>query len=688
MQKKILITGANSYIGEAVKNYLSQFSESYVIKTLNTIDLEPNSETFAGYDVVFHVAGIAHVKETKKNRDLYYAVNRDLTLKIAQAAKEAKVKQFVVLSTMNVYGKVTGHITKNTKPNPINAYGQSKYEADKILMQEDNERFLVAILRPPIVYGKGCKGNYQLLRKLAIHTPFFPNYKNQRSMIYIGNLCEFVKNVIDNNKKGIFFPQNSEYVCTSDMVQKIAECNGKKVIQTTIFNWLISKVQIAIFDKVFGNLTYEKVDVVDKYSFEQSINLCETNERTEKKKDVLFLCQFFYPEYISSATLPYDTAIGLVKAGYKVGVLCGYPKEYSLIKNVKKKEKIEGIDIKRVKYCQLKRSSFLGRIVNYFSFSLSVLFNLSYCKNYKTILVYSNPPVLPLLATFIKRLYKNKLVFVAYDIYPEIAINTNSISNIGMVSRFMRYANKCIYKWVDYVVALSHDMRNFIIANRTILKEQVVVIPNWYKDCSNEYTEAKTDNIFYEKYKGKFVVSYLGNFGVCQDIQTIMEAVYKMKEMTDVQFLFAGHGNKVTYVREFIQKNKLDNIDLYEFLQGDEYHDALAISQCGLVSLEADLVGLCSPSKLYGYMMSGVAIGAIMGETDIALEIKEKNMGFHVKNGDTDKLVDSIIKMKDNPKALRQMQQNSVRSFKENYTTEIGTNKYVTLIAKLIQENK
>lgn len=274
-QKKILITGAHSYIGESVKEYLLQEPEKYIVDIIEAKGLKPVPEIFKGYDIVFNVAGIAHIKETKDNEHLYYEINRDLAIQIAKSAKEAGVQQLILLSSMSVYGLVTGHITKNTVPRPVNAYGKSKLQADEEIKKLENVDFKFACLRPPMVYGKGCKGNYQILRKFVLITPIFPNYNNMRSMIYIGNLCEFIKQCIDEEKRGIFFPQNAFYVKTSSMANAIAKIHGKKIWFTQLFNWAITLIPIGVMKKVFGNLTYESVDLIDKYSFEKSIHLTE-----------------------------------------------------------------------------------------------------------------------------------------------------------------------------------------------------------------------------------------------------------------------------------------------------------------------------------------------------------------------------------------------------------------------------
>ncbi len=273
--KNILIAGAKSYIGLSFKEFLSQWPEKYKIDMLETRGLKPKPEMFKNFDVVFCTAGIAHIKETRDNRHLFFDVNRDLVVEIAKAAKTAGVKQFILLSSMSVYGLKVGRIDKKTVPHPVNVYGQSKLEADEEIRRLEDKDFAFTCLRPPMVYGKNCTGNYQALRKFALRSPIFPAYKNQRSMIYIGNLCEFVKGCIDENQGGLFFPQNAEYTSTCDMVKFIAEVHGKKIRLTRAFNWIIKIAPIDLLKKVFGDLFYESTDIVGKYGFIESIRLTE-----------------------------------------------------------------------------------------------------------------------------------------------------------------------------------------------------------------------------------------------------------------------------------------------------------------------------------------------------------------------------------------------------------------------------
>lgn len=257
--KKILITGANSYIGTSFERYMEQFPNDYQIDTIDMIDGTWREKSFSGYDVVYHVAGIAHQKETKSNAENYYKINRDLAIEVAQKSKVDGVKQFIFLSSMSVYGMDVGVITEKTKPAPKSNYGKSKLQAEEEIEKLEDQVFKVCVLRPPMVYGEGCRGNYQSLVKIAKKFPFFANYKNKRSMIHIDKLSNFIKKLIDNNQEGLFFPQNEEYVCTCQMIQAIAQENGKNIKLTKLLNpivWLL-KIFTKAGKKAFGNLIYQ-----------------------------------------------------------------------------------------------------------------------------------------------------------------------------------------------------------------------------------------------------------------------------------------------------------------------------------------------------------------------------------------------------------------------------------------------
>lgn len=224
------------------------------------------------------MAGIAHIKETKENEHLYYEINRDLAFETAQKAKADGVSQFIFMSSMSVYGIESGVITKDTKPSPKSYYGKSKLEAEgKISLLVDNA-FILAVLRPPMIYGKGCKGNYQRLSEFAKKAPIFPDIHNERSMIYIDNLSEFIRNLIDEQTRGLFLPQNKEYVCTSELVKEIAKNHGKNIRKVYILNPLIRFFQprIKTLNKVFGDFVYlQDNSLCQTIGFKESVKVSE-----------------------------------------------------------------------------------------------------------------------------------------------------------------------------------------------------------------------------------------------------------------------------------------------------------------------------------------------------------------------------------------------------------------------------
>src|SRR5699024_10177019 len=261
--KKILITGVNSYVGNSLADWLGKEPENYSIDKISMRDGTWKEKDFSIYDVVVHVAGIAHVSTDPKMEEQYYKINRDLTIEVAEKSKNEGVKQFIFLSSIIVYGgniANNGVINKDTIPEPSNFYGNSKLEAEKGIEHLNDINFHIATIRPPMIYGKGSKGNYHKLAKAAQKLPIFPNINNQRSMIHIDNLSEFMKLMIDNMERGLFFPQNKEYVKTSEMVKLISDVHGRKIKLVKIFNPFLQflRNREGIINKVSDNLVYDK----------------------------------------------------------------------------------------------------------------------------------------------------------------------------------------------------------------------------------------------------------------------------------------------------------------------------------------------------------------------------------------------------------------------------------------------
>jgi len=302
--KRVLLTGVNSYIGTNLRRYLQEYNrkqgeEYYIVKSISQREMTWEQESFTGYDAIVDVTGLAHVDVDKLSEEVkqsYYDINWRLAVKTALKARNEGVKQFIYLSSSLVYGDSAGpgrekHITRETQPAPTSIYGDSKWQAEQELSTLEGEGFKVAVLRLPFVYGTGCKGNYRQLAELAGKTPVFPSVTNSRSMIYIENLNEFLRLVIEEGQGGIFFPQNEQYSSTAELVQIIGREKGKRIRLCGVLNplvWLGAHFPGKIgrlTNKAFGSLTYDK-ELSKKPAGYQCYGLQESIRLTEQKGEM------------------------------------------------------------------------------------------------------------------------------------------------------------------------------------------------------------------------------------------------------------------------------------------------------------------------------------------------------------------------------------------------------------------
>lgn len=262
--KRVLITGAGSYVGTHVMQRLQEEPDKFEVQELSVKGDGWRSFDFSNFDVVYHVAGIAHVSTNPSMEPLYMQVNRDLAIEVAQVTKAAGVKQFIFMSSAIVYGDsapagMGKPITLETKPNPANFYGRSKLEAEQGLQRLQSVDFRVAIVRAPMIFGPNAKGNFPKLVSIACKLPFFPKINNRRSMIYVGNLAECVAGLITAKSKGMFLPQEEEYICTTTLVDEIAAISGRCIKLTKVFNPILAgplKTNSYVI-KAFGDMCYD-----------------------------------------------------------------------------------------------------------------------------------------------------------------------------------------------------------------------------------------------------------------------------------------------------------------------------------------------------------------------------------------------------------------------------------------------
>lgn len=370
--------------------------------------------------------------------------------------------------------------------------------------------------------------------------------------------------------------------------------------------------------------------------------------------------------------------------GFSVDALVGYPKEYNRSGDVPMNETVEGVNISRIKYVELDRKKTINRLINYFSFTAAALLRIGKLKKYKSVIVYSNPPVLPIVPIIAKALFGTKFVFVAYDVYPEVAYASQTLSPSSLISRVMMRINHHLYKGASQIVALTDEMRRFLLTHRKELaEERVTTIANWAHE-----KESIPDHEAYQRFgykDGQFVVSYFGNLGTCQDVNTMMGAAEKLKDDDRIKFLIVGHGNKKPIVEE--RAKELENVQVLDFLTGKDFEQAVAISSCCIVSLEKGLMGTCAPSKFYSYLQGGQPVLAVVEKGSyLADEVEREQIGHGIEVGDTAGLTKAILDMAEDEGTCKAMGEKAKELYRRKYDIDVALEKYARLFSRIIDE--
>lgn len=261
MKKKILITGTTGYVSRHLASYLS--GKGYQVKQISVRTNEWEAAAFGSFDAVIHTAALVHNNTPNAKLSDYIRVNTTLTTRIAKKAKKEGVKQFIFMSTMAVYG-LEGSvgektvIENNTVPKPQTDYGISKLKAEEKLIALENDAFKVAIVRPPMIYGKGSPGNFEKLKKAAQLLPILPHISNQRSGLYFEHLNRYISELIRLEARGTYHPQDEFYFETTKVMNEIRRRLNKRTIVVpvpTLIYPLLNKIQL--LKKLFGYLVYD-----------------------------------------------------------------------------------------------------------------------------------------------------------------------------------------------------------------------------------------------------------------------------------------------------------------------------------------------------------------------------------------------------------------------------------------------
>ena len=287
---KIVITGLHGYISNSLKNYINGLNDTFDVELLNLRSDEWKKKDFSNVDCIVHTTALVHKNEKEHSLEEYRQINTILTEKLANKCKKDGIKQFIFLATEAIYGAKSScfHsviIDNKTPMKPVTKYGITKLEAEKKLLAIQDDHFKVAIIRPPMVYGANCTGNYVKLRNIVLKFGILPTLPFQKSFIYIDNLCSLICCLIKTSSGGIYCPQNLPTISTYEMMKLIALSHNKKYIEFSAINPLIKigSLKVSSLRKAFGSLKYsEDLSRFNNMNY-QIVNPYESIVKTEKE---------------------------------------------------------------------------------------------------------------------------------------------------------------------------------------------------------------------------------------------------------------------------------------------------------------------------------------------------------------------------------------------------------------------
>jgi len=411
---------------------------------------------------------------------------------------------------------------------------------------------------------------------------------------------------------------------------------------------------------------------------------------TKKQFDLRIVSQPFYPEMVSSGQALTELAEELTSYGLKIKVIASQPTILENSKSVPKVIDYKGIHILRTWSTRFPKLSFIGKFINLITFFITASFDILFHDRKVPLLLVTNPPYMALIGWFNNLLNGTKYGVLLFDIMPEQAELLNIVKPAGLLSKLWRKINKLWYIRSSYAVVLSKDMLQGAIENANLngtkyeeeCRRKTHIIHVWSDDRVIK-PKAKADSVSARELKvnNKLVVQYSGNHGRFHDIESILNITEKFAAEEKIIFQFIGEGYKKKNVVNFKNEKKLNNIYINTYVPKEQLQDSLAMADIGVIAQLPAQERVCYPSKLLGIMSAGRPVLAICSpESEMAGMIRDSDMGFVIKNGDTDSAVEVLNLCLNSPELLIAKGKNAFNYLNTNLTLSSAANSYFKLI--------
>lgn len=356
---------------------------------------------------------------------------------------------------------------------------------------------------------------------------------------------------------------------------------------------------------------------------------------TEK---VLILNQIFWPDNINTARHVSELAVELSKRGLEVSVLVGN-RDYRTNKKYLSKERWKGICIRRIKVPIIFGTGWFQRIFTSFWLIISFSMKLIFDKNYKYVIIGSNPPFIFLMLPWLRFLFRNSKIFVwIFDLYPE-AIYVNVGVRNKVITKISNVVSRYCYSKADALIDIGPCMRNRIHEYSSKKSDFHTLTPWSFVEnkASIELHEMTRRELFDE---ASLAILYTGTIGNAHEFENFLRLARKLREINaSVSFCFAGFGSKYEELRSKLTVEDT-NIKLANFVNSDiELEHRISAADLMMVSLRPEWTGISVPSKFFTCIATGKPV-LYSGSEDSSISnwIKKYNLGFQITENNIDEV--------------------------------------------------
>ncbi len=691
MKKKVLLTGFTGFVGQ---NFVKHHSQEFEITKLD-LRTHWQNQSFAGHDAVIHCAALVHQMSGAPEAE-YFKVNTELTKDLALKAKAEGVKHFVFLSTSHVfgvYGDLRDHnfkLKEDSPCHPTDPYGRSKLAAELALKTLDSDKFKVSIVRSPMVYGPGAKGNILNLHKLVKLVPILPFgfSENRRSMIYVGNLCYFLSLVVRTQTSGILLAQDEKAVSIEELVLTLAKVSGTNArlfrLPDFIFNFLC-RVKPNIMTRLFGTLALDSTSSNSRLGYVPPFSMLDGFRGMFSKKSIQIFSYGFYPENF----IINELATEFVQKNFSVSVLTGLPnypkgeffKGYSFLGPYS--ENYNGASVIRHPVTP-RKSGLIFLALNYFSNLLFASLSIFRLPKKDIAFVFAvSPLTIAIPAILWAKLRSAKVIIWLQDLWPESITAVTGFSDQSLVVKLIEPLMRWIYKNTDLMLIQSEGFKSNL--EKYGYKGKTVLIPNWANDLS---VASGTEPDWLKDFPSGFTVTFAGNIGKAQGIDTVLQAALKLKDHKKIHFVFVGDGSAKRDAEIFVKTHSLTNVFFMGRHPPEDMPFLFKRSSCLLVSLKRDPhLENVIPAKTQSYMSAGKpTIGSLDGQGRLVIEAAK--CGFVSSCDDAEGLANNVLRMSQlSEKELSDLGQNAKRYFEGNFKRELVVGRVEEVLMGQIVKN-